>query len=177
MFTTYNEAADKLANEGRIAGEEMKLPDITSIQFHLGCEAGIINLYPRNTLHNQAKLAHLLCFRSRTHFSKLPKDPLCFEVTIKCLRSCALKESPFVTTPSNSSFRAFRYRYVSDLLPIGSRLRKWGCIANPSGMCRRCGSTEETRDHLTRCGSTEETRDHLTRCPKTYDPSFKEHLK
>jgi hypothetical protein len=34
--------ADKLANEGRIAGEEMKLPDITSIQFHLGCEAGII---------------------------------------------------------------------------------------------------------------------------------------
>jgi ribonuclease HI len=150
-----NEAADRLANAVRSKDDNHSLiiADITSIQFRLGCSSGYLNEYPRQVLKKQSSLAHNNCFLTSSHFSRLPRDPAKAAVTIECLKSCELAEPRLLTSASNSTFRAFRYKFIADLLPIGSRLKRWGCLANPSGVCRRCELEEETLAHLTSCPS------------------------
>jgi hypothetical protein len=129
----------------------IRLANLTSIQFHLGCRGGVLNEYPRDVLKKQAALAHRNCFLTSSNFSKLPKDTHRAEITIACLKSCDLVEPRLLTSSNNSNFRAFRYKYMADLLPIGSNLKKWGCVANRNGACKRCESAEKTLAHLTSC--------------------------
>jgi hypothetical protein len=78
------------------------------------------------------------CFRSSSHFSNLASDQTSYEISAEWLLLCTQSGSPLFTSRRNSSFRAFRFRYIANLLPIESRVKRWGCLANPTGICRRC---------------------------------------
>jgi hypothetical protein len=69
-----NEATDKLAKNATQESNPLVMASFTSMQFFLRCDGGILNKYPRTTLKEQAKLEHLNCFRSSSHFSNLAFD-------------------------------------------------------------------------------------------------------
>lgn len=147
-----NELADRLANEARIdSNEPLIVASLTSVQFTLRGKKGILFGYPRSLLKLQARLAHDFCLRSSSHSALLPTNPFSYEITIAALKSCEKAESSLFTTQSNSTFRAFRYKWIAGILPIGSRMRHWGATFNSTGICRRCLLAEETMSHLLSC--------------------------
>ena len=105
-------------------------------------------------------MAHNLCLLSSSHFAKVPEEAFARSVTLACLKSCEKAESTMATSYQNSTFRAFRMKWMANLLPIGHRFKSWGAPHNILGYCRRCvdGKLEDL--------------DHLLCCPKANLESF-----
>ena len=130
----------------------------TSIQFRPQCNGLPVNEYPRRFLRKQALLAHSRTFlwsRHGVNLKTLPSDLL--KITASCLKNNAPDESPLFSSRHNSTFRAFRWKLVTDLLPIGSRHQRWGNQSNLAGVCRICNSATEDISHLFSCHSTDRT--------------------
>ena len=154
-----NEAADRLANEARTSGQPVLAQSSrTDIQFHMHLGRLRSFLYPRKALKQQAEQAHNLCFLSSSHGQALRLPPSLLHLTVQALHSCGKQEPRLFTSLSNSTFRAFRYKLVANMLPLGSRARKWGQRSNPEGICRRCNHREEDLAHLFSCEHAREAR-------------------
>jgi ribonuclease HI len=154
-----NEAADRLATAARRSNMTPAFPKLfTSIQFRPQCNGLPVNEYPRRFLRKQALLAHSRTFlwsRHGVNLKTLPSDLL--KITASCLKNNAPDESPLFSSRHNSTFRAFRWKLVTDLLPIGSRHQRWGNQSNLAGVCRICNSATEDISHLFSCHSTDRT--------------------
>jgi hypothetical protein len=168
--TTANEEADRLANQARLETASTKRlgplilsqskeqqchslgwAQCTSIQFTLQQNGETLKGKPRAILNHQAKSAHLSCLLTSSH-CHLPEDPFGRRITLQAMKSCEKDESSRATSFQNSTFRAFRYKWIADLLPIGSRFRLWGTSHNMSGECRRCQAGKlEDKAHLLEC--------------------------
>lgn len=130
----------------------------TSIQFRPLCNGLPVHEYPRHFMRRQALLAHSRTFLSSRHGTQLkalPSDLL--KVTVASVKSNVPNESRLFTSRHNSTFRAFRWKLATDLLPLGERNQRWGCQSNMNGLCRSCNRTLEDIPHLFCCPSTDRT--------------------
>lgn len=75
------------------------------------------------------------------------------------LKSCAVSESTLYTSVPNSTFRAFRYKLIANLLPLGCRSKLWGALNNPLGKCFRCHCENEDIAHLFECAAARAARE------------------
>jgi hypothetical protein len=122
-----NERADQEANRARESQDTGLQPaDVTCIQFQLGTQTGTIREYPRRMLRSQARRTHEICLLSSSHGRALPEDPALRRITVAALKSCAASEPALLTSQGNSTFRAFRHKFLAGLLPLGCRSRLWG---------------------------------------------------
>ena len=163
-----NEAADRLANEARIEGSPpLNISSQTQIQFFLFSGIHKLHSYPRKALKHLAGIAHNFCLVSSSHGAQLRLPPSHLEPTIRALRSCEKKEPRLFTSLANSTARAFRFKLVTGLLPLGTRMKKWRIRANLSGQCRRCNQGEEDLKHLLVCEQAHEARNNVPERLKT----------
>ena len=109
------------------------------------------------TLGRQALIAHsrtFLCSRHGINLRALSSD--CLGISVSCLKNNVPRESRFFTSRHNSTFRAFRWKLVTDLLPIGRRHQRWGCRSNLTGLCRICERAVEDVPHLFNCPASDQ---------------------
>lgn len=173
-----NDLADQEANRARERGDNvLPLADVTSVQFKLGTKTEIIPQYPRWMLKSQARRAHDLCLLSSPHGRMLPANPIHRQTTVSALKSCGVSEPALYTSLGNSTFRAFRYKFIANLLPLGSRSKMWRVSNNPSAKCLRC--QEELEGDLGRlftCPAAREARDQFPeRLKGVLENVWKEH--